>query len=453
MVSSTRMTVEDLLNYPKFGSGIGFRRLSELLHPMLNTPWGADFETIKITGSNGKGSVTALVHGILRGLGVNCGRHTSPHLVRFHERIVVGDAEITDPQLKLAFEWLGSRIEQVARKIPGDQFGSFELITALCLRAFYDAELTSGVMEVGIGGRYDPLRLLPGRLVALTSVDLEHTDLLGKTKELIAYEKADLCPDGGTIVAIRRDSDLWDRIAAYCRMRNIALINANDKWIVELISDASDQSLSHMKVSLTSGQFRTQVAVPLVGTFQLDNISIACTVAEIWAKQYLAQLSTEQWLEGLIRGLTTTKWPGRFEQISVIPPVIIDVGHSPDACERLIQSIAKFLPRHKLLLVTGVSYDKAVADILQILVQSAQEIICTRAYHKGESVQRISGLVRELAPSKDVWDAKTIEEAVSLAKQIATSQGMTILVAGGLFLAIEFRTAWHGGNPRELRFY
>jgi dihydrofolate synthase/folylpolyglutamate synthase len=94
-----------------------------------------------------------------------------------------------------------------------------------------------------------------------------------------------------------------------------------------------------------------------------------------------------------------------------------------------------------------------VEEILQVLVPVAHAVICTRAYHKGERVERIASTVRRLALSTEVWEAVTIEEAAALAKQVALARGMTVVVAGGLFLAIEFRTAWEGSDPKQLRFY
>jgi dihydrofolate synthase/folylpolyglutamate synthase len=444
--------IDGILQNPKFGSGIGFRRLFALLNPLLESPWGQRFSTIKITGSNGKGSVAALVHSVLRHLGVNCGRHTSPHLVSFNERIVLGDEDITDAQLEGAFAPLSVALERVARDVPDEKFGSFEIITALCLHAFANADIAVGVMEAGIGGRYDPHRMLPGDLVALTSVDLEHTDLLGPTRELIGYDKLDLCPDGGTVVSVNRDADLWARLSAYCWLRRIALVDARELWSVEVAAAGSEPGQMNVRLTSRNG-LRLDVATPLVGTFQLDNIAIACALVELWARRHLPGLALEHLAGALATGLRSVRWPGRFELISTNPPVIIDVGHSPDACARVVESVRTFLAHRPVLLVTGVSADKAVEEMVRTLVPVAHGIICTRAYHKGESVQRIAGLVRCFAPSTELWEAGTIEEAAALARQLAGARDLTVLVAGGLFLAIEFRTAYSGSDPRRLRFY
>ena len=451
--STTSSSVEELFASPKSGKGIGFRRMQFLLQPLMDSDWGRTFTTIRITGSNGKGSVTAIAHSILRSLGVNCGRFTSPHLVRFNERIVIGDREITDAEIDGALAWIKQAIKESRAELLDDEFGSFELITALCIKSFSDAGVAVGVMEAGIGGRYDPTRLLPGAFVALTSVDLEHTDLLGKTKELIAYDKADLCPNGGTLIGLRRDVDLWERIKAYSRVRGLEFVDAEAMWEVERVATDDSTSADGMIVRLVGNQIALLVKVPLVGTFQVENIAVACSLVECWAQAFLPNVTRDRFAEAVSHGLQQCKWPGRFECISTIPPVFIDVGHSPDACLRLVESVSMFMPHHAILLVTGVSSNKPVEAILNVLVPVARGIICTRAYHMGERVDRIANIVRRLDSSKEVWEADTIEEAAALARQLAEARGMTVLVAGGLFLAIEFRTAWEGSDPKQLRFY
>src|SRR5262245_28178731 len=154
-------TVRRLLNAPKFGSGIGFHRVGLLIESLLDSTWGHRFTTIRVTGSNGKGSVTALIHAILRRLGIHCGRFTSPHLFRFNERILLGDAEISDAELDRAFSWVERERSRFHAELGAEEFGSFELITALCVRSFFEAEIAVGIVEAGIGGRYDTTRLLP----------------------------------------------------------------------------------------------------------------------------------------------------------------------------------------------------------------------------------------------------------------------------------------------------
>lgn len=443
-------TVRDILSVPKFGTGIGFARMQELLEPLLSSEWGQRFTTIRVTGTNGKGSVVAMTHAILAALSVNCGRFISPHLINFHERILIGGREIRDDEIERAYSWVRERVQAASA---GDAFGSFELLTAVCLRSFFENDVGLGVVEAGIGGRYDTTRLLPGHLVALTSVGLEHTELLGKTEELIAHDKLDLCPDGGTVVSVRRDPELWRRIRAYCRVRRITLIDAMDFCKIECLgTDARDVAFGMtLRVGWDDTSF--EAFLPLVGTHQIENAAVAISLVRLWIKSFLPETSDETLVAGIKTGLGQVSWPGRLECISRSPRVFIDVGHSPDACARLAESVKAVLGDQPILLVTGVSSNKAVKEILRLLVPLGHTILCTRAHHNGEQVERIAAIVRELAPAAPLVQADTIEEAAALARRLAESNGMTVLVAGGLFLAIEFRVAWDGGDPTQLRFF
>jgi dihydrofolate synthase/folylpolyglutamate synthase len=208
-----------------------------------------------------------------------------------------------------------------------------------------------------------------------------------------------------------------------------------------------------MRVRIARGDRSVLATTPLVGTFQLENIAIACSLVELFVRESRPEISESDVMGAFVRGLQRVKWPGRFEQISDVPPVFIDVGHSPDACSRLIESVGIFLKDAPILLVTGVSSNKSVEQILSILVPVAQAVICTRAHHKGERVDRIAQIVGHIDPAKERFEADTIEDAAALARQVAEARGMTVLVAGGLFLSVEFRTAWQGSDPKLLRFY
>jgi dihydrofolate synthase / folylpolyglutamate synthase len=426
------------LAQPKFGDGIGFSRLRRLWQPDLTSAWGREFTTIRVTGSNGKGSTTAMLHAMLLGLGVKCGRYTSPHLERFHERIVIGERDIMDAELVAADEELQTRFGPAN---PREAFGSFELITTLALIAFRQAGLRVAVVEAGIGGRYDATRLMPGELVALTSIDLEHTQILGATHELIAYDKLDLTPPGGTVFAWKRDVDLWTRMTAYCDLRQVTLVDCTSVCPLQFVRHEP----GGMVLALGTQEFR----LLLLGTFQFENLAIAWTLLDHFA----AHIPVAERHLKMIAGLQTLHWPGRLECISSTPLVFIDVAHTPDACARLAESICKILPGRKVLVVVGVSADKSLAGNLQPLVSIATEFVATQAHHKGAPSAAIAATLRELAPSLPVTEMPTIEAAVMYARERALAEDYVVLATGGLFVAIEFKAAWQGRDPRALRFY
>ncbi|MGL6076432.1 MAG: bifunctional folylpolyglutamate synthase/dihydrofolate synthase [Fimbriiglobus sp.] len=433
--------IQDLLNRRKSGAGIGIERCERLFAPFRSP----EFRTIRVTGSNGKGSTAAMIHAMLTGLGEEVGRYTSPHLESFHERIRLGTEDISDTALSHADE----AVRQVLNCQPDtEDYGAFEVMTAVALAAFQHAGIQSAVVEAGIGGRYDPTRLMQGDLVGLTSLDLEHTQILGSSLEQIAFDKMDLAPTGGTIVALRRDRGLWERMQAYANLRGIKLIDGR-RHLVKIL----ETKLNGDQVGMRLQYLGVEFWLPLIGTFQADNFAIAATLVNLWAARHRPELEMEERLNRMQSGLSQLKWPGRFEVISQEPLAIIDVAHTPDACRRLAETVEQVLPNKRLVLVLGVSQDKAIAEILAALVPLADIIITTQAHHKGEASGRIAEIVRELRPDVQVIVTPCPTEAAQVARREATQRSLPILASGGLFLAIEFRAAWQGRDPRQLRFF
>ena len=162
----------ELLAIPKFGSGVGLHRMLALCRPLLQAQWMSGLDAIKVTGSNGKGSVCAMAAAVFGELGISCGLYTSPHLIEFNERIITDGERITDAELAEAVAWFFQRRDEYAAHFPGDTVGAFEAFTALALYHFSRKRPRVLVAEAGIGGRYDSTRIIPGKIVALTSLDI-----------------------------------------------------------------------------------------------------------------------------------------------------------------------------------------------------------------------------------------------------------------------------------------
>jgi len=422
------MTVR-LAALPKFGEGIGLHRMVDFA-ATLPAAWLEGLDAIKVTGSKGKGSTSAIAAEILRRLGVRTGLYTSPHLWRFHERIRIDGGPISDQDLvrhgEAALRWK----DEYERRNPADRVGGFEVFTAIALAHFAANSVEAVVSEAGIGGRYDSTRIIPGRVVALTSVELEHTELLGKTRELIAYDKADLCSDGGVLVAGHLDKDIARRLRAYCGLRSVELVEAADP----------------------GAQF-SDLRLALPGEHQARNAAVAITAVERWAARHRSDIARDHFEKAVRDAVSTVRWPGRMERISSDPEILVDVGHTPESLRAVAATVERMAGGKPVLLVTGVSADKDVDAILRAILPIATEVICTRAYHKGSDVARIASLCESIRPGI-VWrSAEAIEQAVDLAVGRARETGAVILIAGGLFLAIEAWTHLQGASPRDLCFF
>lgn len=454
-----------LLAIPKFGAGVGLHRVRAMLEDPRADPgaggatgvytgapcatWMESLDAIKVTGSNGKGSVCAMTGAILRALGTSVGVYTSPHLYRFHERIAIDGREVSEEALAEAAGWFEERAAAYLADHPGDAFGAFEAFTAVAMRCFARARPDALVLEAGIGGRFDSTRAVPGELVALTSIDLEHTALLGATEELIAYDKADLCPEGGTLVAGQLAPDLARRVEAYCALRRVRVLHAPRMAEVRGVHFGPE----HMTVDVTiDGRRWRDLRVALRGHHQVTNAVVSVLLVREWARRHLPACGDDELERAAREGLASLRWPGRFEKVRSAPDVFVDVGHSPDAIDALAATVRGALAGRRIVLVTGVSYDKAVAPIVERLLPLAAEVICSRAHHKGAPVEEIERIARAAAPGMRVEAAATIEEAAARAVERARETGSAVLVAGGLFLAVEAAEAVRGRDPRALAF-
>src|ERR1700753_4149979 len=211
-----------MFNLLKYGTGgIGLARLALLLDALCIDRARLQQHSIVITGSNGKGSTAAFCASIGRAFGLRTGLFTSPHLYRFNERFRVDDVEIGDNDLARLVSRIAVAIAELAQR-DGERFGSFEALFALACLYFQESRCDFAVFEAGIGGRYDPVRLVGARLRCVTSIDYEHVDLLGNALELIVSDKSDACACGGTIIYGENCRSLRPHILEYNRYRQIA---------------------------------------------------------------------------------------------------------------------------------------------------------------------------------------------------------------------------------------
>ena len=439
-----------LLAVPKFGAGVGLHRMLWFTRELPAQDWLRGLDAIKVTGSKGKGSVCAVTEAILRHAGVRTGLFTSPHLLRFHERIQVNGCPISETDLRTSAAWALDAKTRYEGLFPGDTPGAFEVCTAAALHHFSRENVEVVVAEAGIGGRYDSTRVLPGPLAALTSVELEHTAILGNSTELIAFDKADLCPSGGALVAGRIEPSLLRRLEAYCRIRNVDLLPVADHLSVSAITWQDHQ----MVFDLTAeGLGLPGLQTRLLGEHQAWNIGVAILLTRRWLAAHRPDMEPGHFEHAIRTALRELVWPGRLQLIAANPDVLIDVGHTPQSLRSLVATMREAYADKPVLLVTGVSIDKDIAGVLTELVPGAASIICTKAWHKGAPASRIAEHCESVRPGsvRAVFD--TIEEAVDAARTRAAAENMRVLVAGGLFLAIEAMTHIQGGNPRDLRFF
>jgi len=437
-----------VFDLPKYGDGVCLARLAELLDALrVDRAWLRNRSAV-VTGSNGKGSTAAMCAAIGRASGLRTGLFTSPHLLRFNERIRIDGTEIGDE----AFARLRQRVEAGIAAVlatRNERFGAFEALFALACLHFQQADCEFMVFEAGIGGRYDPVRLVGALQTCVTSVDYEHVELLGTTLELIASDKSDACASGGTIIYGENCRPLRRHLLEYNRYRGVTSLFVRDE--VGICGELASASGQRFDFRFDDNEYRG-LETNLLGTVQFNNAAIAVALFLKWRRREL--LETPEGIEAAVRsGLRDTHWPGRLEIIAQHPLTVIDVGHTPDGIRQSLASLKAIHGAGEWILVTGASGDKKADEIVGSLAPSFDTIVCTAAYHKGAAPQDIATTVRRANPAAEVLVAATIEDAVRVARELAAARQRKLYVAGGLFLAIEYATAARGGRARDLRFF
>lgn len=435
-----------MFGLPKFGDGIGLHRIERFLTTHRIDRPGLSRRSVAVTGTNGKGSTARFITSSIEAAGMRVACFTSPHLFDVRERFTIGDQPI--PQE--AFDRHAKTVLAFNAALPeGDRIGSFEFLFLLAILWFSEEKPDAIVWEAGIGGRYDPVRCVRASVSVLTSIELEHTELLGATEELIAYDKVDaLAPGGCVILSPSIPEALAHRIAAYAGLAGKATLPALTSRRVTNVTNTHKGARFSYGFTAAPAEADQTVRLKLAGRHQVDNAVSALRAAEVWLG-----LKPEENAErhfAMLAALGRTRWPGRLEKVATTPDLWIDVGHTPRALDAVTRTFLEFSPRDKTLVVFGVSGSKEVTAIADIVASRFDHFILTRAHKAGAQVTQFEAAFR--SKSSDVVIAPDTTAAAQIARARANSEGLTVLALGGLFLSAEIQRAWQGGDPKEIDF-
>jgi dihydrofolate synthase/folylpolyglutamate synthase len=376
------------------------------------------FASVLVAGTNGKGSTAAHLDSILRAAGLRTGLYTSPHLLRFHERIRVQGREITDEELETLLEHWWPRFEA-----QGPSF--FEAATALCFDHFAASNLDVAVVEVGIGGRLDATNILSPRISVITTISSDHHEILGNTLKRIAVEKAGIIKPGGTLVCGVRTREAKAVIAGVASEKGavVSWLGSAARYTTRGLS--LDGTELQLETSSYSGRLRTK----LLGKHQARNAALAALAAE----KVLEGRPPVEIASAIERGISRTRWPARAELVRGEPPVLVDVAHNAEGAGALAETVGALFPDRRVAFVVALSQDKAHAEFLRRLGSVASRFYLTQ--FEGERATPASSLLRA-APSRHLTceAIPSIAEALDRALEWATGSGGVVVVAGSFFL-------------------
>ena len=399
------------------------RMLEHLGHPER------DYDIVHVAGTNGKGSTAQFIASILQAAGQQVGLFTSPHLVEFSERIQVGGAPISQEDLDRIFQELYPCIQELAAG-PYGRPGLFEVAAAAALKHFSDMGVDYAVLEAGMGGRYDATRVGSPAVTVFTHIDLDHTETLGETVELIAAEKAEVIIPGGTVVTAPQSAAAKRVIADVARQRGAKLIDVEQEYQVS----GAQPGPGGTSFSVSRRGLWRQFHINLLGLFQITNAVTALAAVDALAEQGLKITDAQT-----AAGMAAARWPGRLEVLGREPIVVLDGAHNLDGCRQLAAALPVYFTWNRLHLIMAITGQKPVKPMLQTLLPEADTVVFTAPQSSrtppvdpAHLLELAAGLVEEAGT------APSFSEAFAKVKGYAQPQDL-ICVCGSLYLVGEAR--------------
>src|SRR3990172_3105048 len=414
-MAGSRNTIEYLYGLTPDVIKPGLERIERLLEHLKNPH--LNYPSIIVGGTNGKGSASAMLASILKEAGLKTGLYTSPHLLRFNERIRVNGKEIRSFDV----ERLVRKMKRVVKKADALSSPSFfEFTTAMAFEYFREKKVDVAVLEVGMGGRLDATNVVIPLVSIITSVGFDHTQYLGAAIEDIAFEKAGIIKEGIRVVSAVSDGAASGVIKKISKGRGSGLcVFGRDFSAMETWSGFD------YKGDIVINGLETN----LKGAHQIRNAACAIKATEV-----LRSFGYDIRDNAIRRGLKNAVWPGRLEVVSKKPVLVLDCAHNPDGARALAIALRDFKYK-RLVFVMGIMADKDIKGIFNELLPMADIVIFTEPKNKRRAdVKVLSGIAK---PYKcRVAEIKDVARAIDYAVKEAGPLGL-VCVTGSVFTVAE----------------
>lgn len=384
-----------------------FRRL----HPYPRLPF-----TITVAGTNGKGSCVAYLDAMLRAMGYRVGAYTSPHLLRYNERICIDGAPVDDAVICQSFV----RIDSVRGKT---SLSFFEFGTLAALDIFAQADLDLQILEVGLGGRLDAVNIVDADAVLLASIDIDHQDWLGTTREAIGYEKAGVLRPGRP--AVVTDPAPPAALLEYAR-----------KLPADLARFGRDfHCVVHERGWTWSGRrtgYRDLPLPALIGDHQCRNAAGVLQVLELIEPRWPVHV------DAVVSGLRNVRLRGRFEVIDGAVPIVLDVAHNPQAVGILAAQLRRCFPGRRIHGIFALMRDKDRAGVIERIKDViAIWYLPPLKVGRAAAPESLADSLHGMGVERVEYALRDVSEAVAAARSRAQA-GDILVVFGSFFLIAEY---------------
>ncbi len=393
------------------------------------------FPSIHVAGTSGKGSVVNFLAGMLRAGGYRTGYHVSPYLQVCNEKLIVDQKMIRPSEFaglvadyrRLYQGWLTEN----------DQFNAMkygEAWVALTFLWLARQGVEWGVIETGLGGRYDPTNVVPAKLAVITNVNYDHMEVLGESLPEIAAHKAGIIKPGGLAITAETKPEVLAIIRAEAEEKGAELFCVGEDFSFRRKDAEGGFSVQ--------GIYRTypDLRLAMAGEFQVENAALAVAALDLLEGRGLLSLD-----EGAFQAGAQVEVAGRFEIVQAEPVVVLDGAHNQHKASALAASLASAFPGKRLTMVLGTLSIKDFRGIIQALAPVTGKWVATQPKVFGKPAAPVSALaevIRSLAPGQQVLEVDRIPDAVRIAIEQA-SQDEVVVVTGSLYMLGEARGVWY----------
>ncbi|MEG0774938.1 folylpolyglutamate synthase/dihydrofolate synthase family protein [Clostridium sp.] len=416
----------------KFGSKLGLDRTEKILE-LLGDPH-KKIRTIHIAGTNGKGSTTAMITKVLMEAGYKVGSYTSPYIEEFEERIQVNNENISKDDLSEIITEVAEAIDKVV-KLGYSNPTQFEIVTCGAYLYYYKKKVDYAVIEVGLGGRLDSTNVITPMLSVITSISLDHMEILGDTLGKIAFEKAGIIKEGIPTIVFPQEKEAEEVVEKVALEKNSLLVKVpsnKSKFIssYEIKINGKARLVQNVEVITEKNIYNLELA--LLGKHQILNATVV-----IHACEKLMDLGVKINEENVLNGLKKVYWPGRLEIMNYNPMVVIDGAHNIDGICKLTESIDIYFKYKKLVLILGILADKQVKEMIRTIAPKAHKVIAVTP--NSERAELAEDLSKEI--QNHGVDCEAIEDYKEAYKRALSycDEGDLLLVSGSLYMIGDMR--------------
>jgi dihydrofolate synthase / folylpolyglutamate synthase len=427
--SSYQEALDYLYSLAQSGIKLGLKNTARLLQHFGDPQLKA--RTIHIAGTNGKGSTAAITESILRASGYKVGLYTSPHLLDFRERMQINRRMIEKQQTVDLIIRIKSAVKRLNIPVTFFEFG-----TVLAFLYFNEQNTDINIIEVGLGGRLDATNLCQAEISIITSISRDHTQYLGEDLKQIAFEKASIIKESGTVFAHIPEEELFEVVNNLARKRSANLYRLGMDF--QVAPEAENEGNNAFSFKSDSWALNN-LNLPLTGSFQRNNAGLALSAC---LKLRERGLNIEE--KHLRKGLETVSWEGRLETVSSHPTVVLDCAHNEESVRNMTLELRKNFNFSRCFIVLGLMQDKKIDEVIKILSQLGDHFSLVPINPpRGEAPDKLAEKLKIYNKPSQIF--ATVSNALQAVKQIA-SQNDLICITGSIFLVAKAKEFFNDEN-------